>query len=271
MGLPLTDHVSPAAKIRRYTSGPLDRRAASMKLASSRPQLASHPLRFVLHGRSLAAIGIASVHTLREFRGLGLAQRMIRWIEPFERERGARLSVLFCDIDPRYYARLGYTSSAHHILVGLPRQTSIEHASPTTAGNGRPPALRKLSPRRISRFAELYDSDHGQRALTVERTTDYWQHLAERVPEAERFWLVSPARDRCGYAWLRIVGGDLLIDDHAVRDGSDTQSDRFCCACPSSSSPPSVAWPGLAAGCRRFPWPTRLFDVAPTHGRDHDV
>ena len=90
-----------------------------------------------------------------------------------------------------------------------------------TAGNGRPPARRKLSPRRVSRFAELYDSDHGQRALTVGRTTDYWQHLAERVPEAERFWLVSPAHDRCGYAWLRIVGGDLLIDDHAVRDGSD--------------------------------------------------
>jgi predicted N-acetyltransferase YhbS len=217
LGLPLAAHVarredSALHRRARWVVGCLDGRVVAA--------LASHPLRFQLHDRSFPGIGIASVHTLPEFRGLGLAQRMIRWIEPFERQRGARLSVLFCDIDPRYYARLGYTLCPSH--RGWASTASIEHA-PVGNDGWRLQATdtAETFAKQIPNSADIYDSDHGRRAFSVERTADYWQHLADRLPEAERFWFVSPGRDRCGYVWLRTVDSDLVIDDHAVRDGAD--------------------------------------------------
>jgi GNAT superfamily N-acetyltransferase len=216
-GLPLAAHVahrecSALHQSARWAVGCLDGRVVAA--------LASHPLRFRWHGRSYPGIGIASVHTLREIRGLGFAQRMIRWIEPFERQHGARLSVLFCDIDPRYYARLGYTLCPSH--SGWASTASID--LPHVGNDGwrlQPAEKTGTFAAQIAAFAEIYNSDHARRAFSVERTTDYWQHLADRLPEAERFWFVSPAGDRCGYVWLRTETRDVVIDDHAVRDGVD--------------------------------------------------
>jgi predicted N-acetyltransferase YhbS len=217
LGLPRAEHVARREKSAlhrraRWIVGCLDGRVVA--------GLASHPLRFRLHGHSLPGIGIASVHTLRQFRGQGFAQRMIRWIEPFERERGARLSALFCDIEPRYYERLGYVLCPSHAgwSAAAGRKTVDDsgdrwHLAPAPTGDDFAGA--------IAQFAELYDSDHGRRALSIERTPDYWQHLAACTPDDERFWLTSRTGERCGYAWLRTAGTDLVIHDHAVRDGAE--------------------------------------------------
>jgi GNAT superfamily N-acetyltransferase len=217
LGLPLAEHVarrenSALHRRARWIVGCLDGRVVAA--------LASHPLRFRLHGRSLAGIGIASVHTLVEFRGQGFAQRMVRWIEPFERQRGARLSVLFCDIDPRYYERLGYTLCPSHagwaVTVGgkaIDDRDASWQLLPAPTGDDFAGA--------IAQYADLYNSDHGRRALAIERTPDYWQHLAAREANDERLWLASKSGDRRGYVWLRTAGRDLVIDDHAVRDGDE--------------------------------------------------
>jgi GNAT superfamily N-acetyltransferase len=218
LGLALEDHVfrresSALHRRARWIVGCLDGRVVAA--------LASHWLRFRLHGRSLPGIGLASVHTLREFRGQGFAQRMVRWIEPFERQRGARISVLFCDIEPRYYERLGYVVCPSHagwsVTAGrkvVENRKRDWELMPAPTGSQFAGA--------IAQYAKLYDSDHGRRALSIERTADYWQHLAERQAYDERFWLASKSGQQCGYTWLRTVGRDLLIDDHAVRDGDES-------------------------------------------------
>ena len=215
-GLDVGDHVSrrensPLHRRARWVVGCLDGRVVAA--------LASHPLRFLLHGRSLAGIGLASVHTLSAFRGQGLAQRLIRWIEDFERRQGARLSVLFCDIEPRYYGRLGYVLCPAH--CGWTSTASARATSDDANGGLQlvPVDAAVTFAEQVPTHAALYDSDHACRPLAIERTTEYWLHLAARHPSTARYWLVAPSGDRCGYAWLRSEGQDLILDDHAVRDG----------------------------------------------------
>ena len=218
LGLSLSDHVtrreSSALHCRaRWIVGCIEGRVVAA--------LASHPLRFLLHGRSFPGIGIASVHTLQEFRGQGLAQRMIRWIESFEQHEGARISTLFCDIEPRYYERLGYTLCPSHLGVA-----KIDGA---VRANGPPDGWRLVPvtageefSQRIPRLAEIYSSDHGHLALAIERTPDYWAHLAARLPKAEHFWLLDRSGQECGYVWLTTADQGLVIQDHAVRLGDAT-------------------------------------------------
>ena len=176
LGLSLTDHVkrrenSALHQRHRWIVGCLERRVVAA--------LASHPIVFRLHGRPVPGIGIASVHTLQDFRGQGFAQRLIRWIEPYERDRGARLSVLFCDIEPRYYQRLGYVLCPSHIgwAETAGHKTIVEPSGRYTLVPA-PTGAEFVGA--IGQYAELYDSDHGRRDLAVDRTPDYWQHLAAR-------------------------------------------------------------------------------------------
>lgn len=211
LGLPLADHVS------RRESSALHRRArwivgclGGQVVAA----LASHPLHVRLQGRSLPGIGIASVHTLRSHRGQGIAQRMVRWAESFEQLEGARFSALFCDIEPRYYARLGYILCPAHqgTAVAVAQDRDLGYRLAVVGAN-------ESYSRRIPRLAAIYDSDHGRRALAIERTVEYWEHLGERKPTAENFWLVSPTGSECGYICARTAERGLVIEDHAVQNG----------------------------------------------------
>jgi predicted acetyltransferase len=215
LGLSLSDHVArrenSALHCRaRWIVGCIEGRVVAA--------LASHPLRFLLQGRSFPGIGIASVHTLLEYRGQGIAQRMIRWIESFEQHEGARISTLFCDIEPRYYERLGYTLCPSHLGVAKTDRALIVEGPP----NGCrlvPVAKNEVFSERIPRLAAIYESDHGRRALAIERTPDYWAHLAARLPQAEHFWILDRAGQECGYVCLTTADNGLVIQDHAVRDG----------------------------------------------------
>lgn len=222
LGLPLAEHVS------RRESSALHRRARWIvgcldgKVVAA---LASHPVRFLLHGRSFAGIGIASVHTLKAYRGQGIAQRMIRWVESFEQQAGARLSALFCDIDPRYYARLGYALCPAH--VGWAKTDAAIPAGLASGWRLIPVPGGEEFSERVARLSTIYNSDHGRRALAIDRTPDYWVHLAARQPKAEHFWLESPAHEPCGYVWLRASDRGLVIEDHAVSRGDAALRDTL--------------------------------------------
>ena len=158
------------------------------------------------------------------------------------------MSVLFCDIQPDFYSRLGYLlcpSNLGWAAANRGRSTGgIEDGwQLVPAGSIEDFAGQAAA------FAELYDSDHGQRALVIDRSVDYWQHLVARQPNDERFWLVTGADKARGYVWLRTTGHDLVIDDHAVRDGDE--SARAALFARSSISRPGAAWRASAAGCRR--------------------
>ena len=70
--------------------------------------LACYPLMFQLDGDSVPGIALGSVHTRADCRRRGFAGELIAWVEEHQQRRGVVLSLLYSDIDPRYYARLGY-------------------------------------------------------------------------------------------------------------------------------------------------------------------
>ncbi len=219
MGLPLEEHIayrenSALHRRARWIVGCVDGKVVA--------GLASHAMRFRLHGKSLAGIGIASVHTLAAFRGQGFAPLLIDWIERFERRQGAEISMLFCDIVPRYYERLGYILCPSHHGQAIATETPL----PSSAAHEglEPMALRRAGEsfeESVPRLSALYDSDHGRRAFAVERLDDYWRHLAERRDDAELFWLAGTEGEPRGYVSLREEADRLLIDDHGVFQGDD--------------------------------------------------
>ncbi len=104
-GLSLEDHLryrmtAPMHQRATWIVGCVDGRVVT--------SLASYPVRFRVHGEEMPGIAIGSVYTLADFRGLGFAPRLLEWAESHQREHGAAWSVLYCDIKPDYYARLGY-------------------------------------------------------------------------------------------------------------------------------------------------------------------
>ncbi len=215
LGLSLPEHVarrenSALHRRARWIVGCIEGRVVAA--------LASHPLRFLLHGRSYQGIGIASVHTLQEHRGQGIAQRMVRWIESFEQREGARISTLFSDIEPRYYERLGYTRCPAH--MGTAESDVTDRAGgPAADGGLEPVPAGEAFSQRVPRLAEIYASDHGRRALAIDRTPEYWEHLAARQPRAEQFWFVDRAGRESGYVWLTTADQKMVLQDHAVRGG----------------------------------------------------
>src|SRR5580704_1803595 len=58
------------------------------------------------------ACAVGAVHTLPEFRGRGFAPRVLAFAETRERQVGKTFSLLYSDISPAYYERLGYRRCA---------------------------------------------------------------------------------------------------------------------------------------------------------------
>ncbi|MBI2823550.1 MAG: GNAT family N-acetyltransferase [Planctomycetia bacterium] len=215
LGLPVDKHVA------RREASPLHQRArwivgclGSQVVCA----LASHPIVLRVHGASVPGMALASVHTLASLRGRGFAQQLLAWIEPFEHARGARVSTLFCDINPGFYARLGYVLCPSHEGWAVP-------AAPRPPENIDEQDDTRLVPLTAdsdeSWIRAIYDSDHGRRPLAVERPADYWRHLAARFPNSECLIMTTAAGERLGYVRVHRVENDLVILDHAVEGGDD--------------------------------------------------
>jgi predicted N-acetyltransferase YhbS len=179
--------------------------------------LACHPLEFSLGGRRLTGFGIGTVHTLREFRRRGFAPRLLAWVEAYRRKAGDQLSLLYSDIDPQFYARLGYRQApAWHGWRDLSDTASAPDKS-DASGDG---AL-ELTPfdgrNQLEAMDAMYHAYHGARPLSIARTTEYWLHLFERRPEDEFFWLLDESGERRGYVRVNTKAGDLQIADYAFQ------------------------------------------------------
>jgi len=183
--------------------------------------LASHAVSFRLHGQSVPAIAIGSVHTMAEHRGRGFAPRLLEWTERFEHQQGARLSVLFSDIKPDYYARLGYRRCpAHRGFAEAEAFTTDTDGSldgfrlePFAADQGRDEMQR------------LYAADYGREPLSMEHAGEYGRHLADRRPDDVYCWLVSESQ-HAGYVRLTRAGDLIKIADYAVAPSAGEETAR---------------------------------------------
>jgi predicted N-acetyltransferase YhbS len=250
-GATVDEHVnrrdaSPLHSRGRWIVGCLDGRVVT--------SLASHSVWFRLHGKGVPGIAIGSVHTLAAHRGRGFAPRLLQWTEQYEQRRGARLSVLFSDIKPEYYARLGYRRCPAHrgwaeveaLATDVNAAIDGWRLEPFASEEGRDAMLR------------MYDADYGREALLIEHVGEYARHLEDRRPQDQYFWLVrdeppphagaglrqpsAPAGEdrarrttsdalttggqREGYVRVTRVGDLVKIADFAVAPGAAEESSR---------------------------------------------
>ncbi|MRG96039.1 GNAT family N-acetyltransferase [Polyangium spumosum] len=91
-------------------------------------------------GGKAPGVGIGAVFTRPDARGTGAATELLRAVLDEARAEGVALALLYSDIDPGFYERLGFVASpalehtAH--VEALPSETSLE-ARPATAEDER--------------------------------------------------------------------------------------------------------------------------------------
>ncbi len=168
-------------------------------------------VQFRLNGQIEPGIAIGAVHTLPQYRGRGFAPQLIRWVEEHERARGAALSLLYSDIDPGYYAKLGYQRCA-----AWERWTAV----PPAGLEGR--TLTRIEPQHHrSTIVELYDQFHSQLPLSIARDGEYWDYLFAKGASDQFYLLENRDGDHIGYSWLRQEKNRLTICDWAVDSDAD--------------------------------------------------
>jgi predicted N-acetyltransferase YhbS len=212
MGLPLDAHIE-----RRLTAAHHRRAIWIVGTLAGRVVccLGLHPLEFQLRGVQVPGVGVASVHTLAEFRGRGFAPQLIAWAEEHAKSRGVGLSVLFSDVNPNYYERMGYQlAPAHQGEAIVAEKFAAAQQLIDEVGTG----FDTLdAPTSVETLMRVYQEDQGREPLSIARNQEYWRYLIARQPDDEFLSLVEMTdRTASGYARWKVAGDALFLRDMAV-------------------------------------------------------
>lgn len=181
--------------------------------------LGAYPIAFHRQGHVVSGMAIGSVHTRPDYRGQGGAPALLQYVERVEHDRGVEMSVLYSDIDPTYYAKLGYQLCPSY--TGWSSPSGAWHAEESTwqvepfDGAGR-----------VEQMKKFYEADHGRRRLAVSRDDAYWRHLFPKRPGDRFLWLYDAQGSTRGYVRLEQAGGDLKMTDIAVPEASDEEMEQ---------------------------------------------
>jgi len=167
-------------------------------------------------------IALGAVHTLAEFRGRGFAPRLIANVEDAQRQSGVKLSLLYSDIDPEFYARLGYVRCPSYAGWIKPETSALRTTSTSTE-------LHPFSIKdQLESVSAMYAAYHGAQPICIERPLEYWRYLSQIRTEDRFFWLVGPGEQRLGYLRIAIAEGTWRINDLAISgNGPATLSQLF--------------------------------------------
>ena len=173
--------------------------------------LGCFPLKFHIDGREVAGFSIGSVHTRPEYRRRGFGAAVMDWAERDRMKQGDRLSSLYSDIDPDYYAKQGY--------LRCPSWNARARTDAVSLGTGeRHWDLQQFSASQaLSELQEIYRAHHGAYPLAVARSLDYWKYTLLKQPGDEFYRLKDPESQTQGYVRVTEVGGAWQISDFAVR------------------------------------------------------
>ena len=184
--------------------------------------LGAYPLMFRLGDRLVRGIAIGAVHTRPDFRRRGFAPQLLAEVERREQTRGNELSLLYSDIEPQFYARLGYQpcESWHGSL----------RAGHAAASGAR---LAPCSPHDEQQaLARFYESADGRLAISIARDESYWRFMFQKGADDSFYWVETSGGTRVGYVRLGRRGDAALLRDWGLDDHS--------------------RWPELAAALARF-------------------
>lgn len=212
-GLPIEEHVqrrlaSPQHNRARWFVGCTGGRVAT--------SLGIYPLEFRCRGDVVPGIAIGAVHTHADFRGQGFAPELIRWVEDYyRREHGAAIGLLYSDIKPAYYARLGYVECPAWEL-----DFAMDSIGDTTDESNRFELHAvPLSPA-VPLMSDLYDAFHRDLPVSIHRSPDYWNYLHEKSPHDEVYVMGSTAEPD-GYLRTGRWESSLIVRDFATRGPAD--------------------------------------------------
>jgi len=153
-------------------------------------------------GRALPAIGIGAVFTREDARGRGHAAALLREILREAREAGAAAAWLHAEIDPAYYARLGF--------LELPGRAHRARAADLP--EGEPLQIRPAAPEDLDRLLTWYDTGFGAEPwLSPARWPHMWRYFAFR--NHVRVWILADAGTDVGYLAASSGDGALWVDE----------------------------------------------------------
>ena len=176
--------------------------------------LASFPFELAINHDVARTSFIGCVHTIADSRGQGYARQLMDWAEKYEIDRGTSLSLLFSDIDPDYYARLGYRICPAHTGT-----IDIESAS-VKCDMIKLDAFQLKD--RLDWVSECYRTSHAHLAAFVNRSDFYWWFLTKKDP-CDEYFVIRRGNEDLGYLRMKDEGVRWRLRDCAI--GSLSASD----------------------------------------------
>lgn len=154
-----------------------------------------------LDGAIAPTVGFGAVFTPEAYRGQGHAATLLQTVMAEERARGTRLALLFTDIGPAYYEKLGF--QAIRCEVG---------EAPAAAGDA---PFMPLGDRQASELLAFYREPDGR--LVFGRSPDYWAFMLER--HRPELLLYAPNGAPQGFASIHDGKEGLWVDEAGFSPG----------------------------------------------------
>ena len=174
--------------------------------------LGSYPIQLHWDGQQVAGIFIGAVHTMPAFRGHGFAPQLLSWVEDQEQQQGVRVSGLFSDIDPNYYARLGYEQ-----CEGWEMSIKITEAAEVREAEWQ---LQPIDPQQqLAKIQNWYEMAQQNRAVWVIRDADYWQYMLAKAATDQFFLLVDEQQQEQGYLRVHSHDEHWVVQDWGLATG----------------------------------------------------
>jgi len=183
--------------------------------------LGCYPLQFQVDGNIVPGFAIGAVHTLAEFRGRGFAPRLIEYVEHHFKNQGCQISMLYSDIKPDYYARLGYQlCPAWEGWMQMPARRAAELDSGFELE-------QFVAQDHVAPLSKLHAADHSQSVISIHRDQEYFAYLITKDTNDEFYWLRCQSGETAGYVRLASSHQRLQITDFALADRNDETMSSF--------------------------------------------
>jgi len=177
-----------------------------------------YDLRATLDGRQISVVGIGAVFTPPAARGRGHAQELVETILSDASRDGADLALLFSEIDPAYYERMGFVGVPRHELVVRPKDARGAPMVLVRAAEERDiPAVTQLarSMVRDHHFSLVHDEPFVRYGLSKKRLLAGF--LRPGILSVE-FHIVEEGAGAVAFAILTVTADDVVLEMCGDRD-----------------------------------------------------
>jgi len=177
--------------------------------------LGCHPLFFWHKGVQYPGFGIASVYTNVNYRKQGLAEQLCRTVMNREQSKGAQFGLLFSDVPPAYYQKMGFNLHSEH---------SYEYQDIEKLSRMRfEVTLQSFVPEEeLSWLHNFYQEAHQEKVLSVARNEEYWSYSVQANSADQFCMILNKQNKRIGYVRLLFIEERAILKECIVQNSDDT-------------------------------------------------